>query len=304
MKTILTRAFLGTLCLAQCAGVAAQSVYGRVYPERNDDLSYENDLVAFRIYGPETQRRGEKSYGYDIFCKYPDRGLALPYLYAEQCSGENWKKVRELKKDSDAAAKEFENSFTYHIDHGMGADFYAVGPTLGCGLAALLDDEGKIAFPWCYEKADIVENGPERFETVLTFAPVKIGGDMVTERRRLILDKGSRMTECEVSYDGLTTPRTIVAGVPRRDGAQAFMSPKMGILAYEDPTQRQDSGKIYVGVQIPGGADRIYEDQGHILASKTIKPGETFKYRFGYAWSRGDLKRFPDWLNYLTGILP
>ena len=282
--------------------VAAQSVGGRVYPERNDDLAFENDLVAFRIYGPETQRRGEKSYGYDIFCKYPDRGMALPYLYGEQCSRENWARVDSLRKAGlKQEAKEFENSFTYHIDHGMGADFYAVGPTLGCGVAALLDDEGKIVYPWCYETVEVVENGPERFEAVLTFAPVKIGNDMVTERRRLRLDKGSRMTDCEVTYDGLTTPRTVVAGVPRRDGGAAFMSPKTGVLAYEDPTQRNDSGKIYVGVQIPGGDERMYEDQGHILASKSLKPGETLRYRFGYAWSKGDLKRFADWLNYLTG---
>lgn len=287
--------------IASAFPVAAQSVYGRVYPERNEDLAFENDLVAFRIYGPETQRRGERSYGYDIFCKYPDSGIVLPKLYGEQCSRANWARVDSLRKAGmKQEAKTFEDSFTYHIDHGMGADIYAVGATLGCGVAALLDDEGKMVYPWCHEKVDIEENGPERFVAVLTFAPVKIGTDMVTERRRLTLDKGSRMAECEVTYDGLTRERTLVAGMPRRDDGKTFMSARMGVLAYSDPTQRRDSGRIYTGIQIPGGAERVYEDQGHILAAKTLKPGETLRYRFGYAWSKGDLKRFGDWLNYLT----
>lgn len=283
-----------------CTDAAAQTAYGRIYPERNDDLAYENNLVAFRIYGPETQRRGEKSFGYDIFCKYPDSGIVLPTLYESQVSAANWAKVDSLRKCDPAKAKELENAFTYHIDHGMGADFYAVGATLGCGTTALLDDDGKIIFPWCYDKVEIIENGPERFEALLTFKPVAVGNDSVTERRRLVLCKDSYLNECEVSYEGLTQPRTVVAGIPRRDDGRSFMSPAMGIIAYEDPTQRDDSGKIYTGVTIAGGAERMYEDQQHLLAAKTIRPGETFRYSWGYAWSKGRLPRWSDWLNYLS----
>ena len=286
-------------CVAQ--DVAQGAVYGKLYPDRFDDLAYENDVVGFRIYGPGTQKKGERSYGYDIFVKYPDSGIVLPYLFHEQHSADNWAKVDSLRKIDKAQAKAMEESISYHIDHGRGADFYAVGPTLGCGVTALLDDDGRIQFPWCYEKAEIVENGPDRFEAVLTFAPVVIEGDTVTERRRIVLDKGSYLNYCEVTYDGLSRPRTLVAGVPRRDDAQAFMSPGLGLLAYEDPTQRKDSGKIFTGVVIPGGAERMYEDQNHILASVTVKPGETFRYMWGNAWSKGRIPTFAKWLNYLSG---
>lgn len=33
---------------------------GRQYPERMDDMAWENDLVAFRAYGPALQARGER----------------------------------------------------------------------------------------------------------------------------------------------------------------------------------------------------------------------------------------------------
>lgn len=279
--------------------VVVGEVYGRFYPERNDDLSFENDVVGFRIYGPETQRRGEKSYGYDIFVKYPGSGVVLPYLYGEQCSGKNWAKVDSLRKIDKELAKEFEESFTYHIDHGKGADVYAVGATLGCGVAALLDKEGKICFPWCYEKAEIVENGPDRFEALLTFAPVVIDGDTITERRRISLEKGSYLCDCEVAYEGMTHPYEIVVGVPRRDDGQTVMDASAGVLAYEDPTQRKDSGKIFTGVILPGGTDCMTEEQGHILAKTTIKPGEALRYKFGYAWSKGETSSFDDWTMHL-----
>lgn len=59
-------------------------VTGRVYPERNDDLAWENEFVAFRAYGPKTQRRGERGYGYDIFLKRGTRKPVLDMMYAYQ----------------------------------------------------------------------------------------------------------------------------------------------------------------------------------------------------------------------------
>ena len=38
-------------------------VYGRVYPERLDDLTWENDRGIYRMYGPALQRTGERSFG-------------------------------------------------------------------------------------------------------------------------------------------------------------------------------------------------------------------------------------------------
>ena len=33
---------------------------GRVYPERMDDIAWENDLIGCRAYGPTLQKRGER----------------------------------------------------------------------------------------------------------------------------------------------------------------------------------------------------------------------------------------------------
>ena len=44
-------------------------VYGRQYPERLDDIAWENDKSAYRVYGPALQASGERGFGYDILTK-------------------------------------------------------------------------------------------------------------------------------------------------------------------------------------------------------------------------------------------
>ncbi|MBR4778278.1 MAG: DUF4861 family protein, partial [Bacteroidaceae bacterium] len=45
------------------------AAFGRHYPERVDDIAWENDLTAYRCYGPALQASGERAFGYDIWVK-------------------------------------------------------------------------------------------------------------------------------------------------------------------------------------------------------------------------------------------
>ena len=38
-------------------------VFGKLYPERADDITWENDLGIYRVYGPALQRSGVPTYG-------------------------------------------------------------------------------------------------------------------------------------------------------------------------------------------------------------------------------------------------
>lgn len=295
------------LSLACLAGVAAcvsadkgkGTVSGRVYPERADDIAWENELVGFRVYGPGTQAKGEKAYGYDIFFKHPTPEPVLGRLYAPETDPATWRKVDSLRNIDPELAEEFIKTFSYHIDHGLGMDCYAVGPTLGAGVAALVDSD-TICFPWCYEKAEVLQNGPDRFTVKLDFAPVRIGADsLVTEHRLISLESGSYLNDCKVWYDGLTRPHEIVAGFPRRDGTPAILDREGGIVAYADPTQGPDNGKALLGVIFTEGADSVYEAHGHILASRLHAPADTLRYCWGFAWDRTDIRTLRDWYDYL-----
>ena len=139
---------------------------GRQYPERLDDMAWENDLVAFRAYGPALQQTGERGFGYDLFLK---RGTSEPVLedfYAKELDKETRARAAELRKTDPKAASELLQSISYHIDHGYGMDCYAVGPTLGAGVAALVAD-GEIVYPWCYKDFEVLDNGPLRFTVKL-----------------------------------------------------------------------------------------------------------------------------------------
>lgn len=275
-------------------------VSGRVYPERADDIAWENESIGFRIYGPATQRRGEKAFGYDIFFKHPTERQVLEELYAAQTSQANWHKADSLRTIDKTLAEEFVNSFTYHIDHGAGMDCYAVGPTLGAGVAAI-EKGDSICFPWCYERAEVTDNGPLRFRVRLDFVPVAIGRDTtMTEHRIITLDAGSHLNECLVWYDGLTDSVTTVAGFPRRDHSEAVTDAERGIIAYADPTQGPDNGKAMLGIVLGREPRETAEAHGHILVRTKIAPTDTLAYDWGFAWDRADIKSMEDWKAYLT----
>ena len=76
------------------------------------------------------------------------------------------------------------------MDHGYGCDVYAVGPTLGAGTTALLDGED-IVYPFCYDKFEILDDGPLRFTIKLTFRPFNLGEkENIVETRIISLDLG------------------------------------------------------------------------------------------------------------------
>lgn len=274
------------------------TVAGQTYAKRRDDISYENELIGFRIYGPGTQQAGEKAFGYDIFFKHPTDTLIVPQLYAPETDDAVWAKEDSLRKIDPTLADDFIKTFSYHIDHGLGMDCYAVGPTLGDGVAAIATRDS-IHYPWCYESAEILDNGPLRFTLRLDFAPVEIEGRAVTEHRLISFDSGSHLNNTKVWYDGLDKEQDIVTGFPLRDETEPIEDLSAGIIAYSDPTQGTDNGRALLGLRVENGTDSILRRDNHILISKHINPADTFVYKWGFAWDRADIKSLHEWNAYL-----
>ena len=121
-------------------------VFGKIYPERADDLTWENDRGIYRMYGPALQRSGEKAFGTDIWVKNTPE-LVVEDRYRQHMWG-------VAKRDSlnrigkNQEANDIYMATSFHHDHGYGLDCYAVGQSLGCGAPALLKDE-QLLFPYC-----------------------------------------------------------------------------------------------------------------------------------------------------------
>ncbi len=291
-------------------------VYGRLFKERDDDFAWENDRAGYRAYGPALQARGERGYGYDLFTKcvsYP----VLEKFYANECDHEAWTKINAWRRSGQKAKGDsLERVISYHVDHGEGMDVFSVGPTLGGGTAALLDAQGQIVYPWCYDKCEILDRGPLRFSFRLQFKPSTVGTDKsVVETRTISLDRGSFLNRTVEHYEGLTTAHPIVAGISLReqnpDGY--VMAPSAGYVAYADSTDNAHvgNGVIYVAALSPQFTDTkvmsyTAEERrnhgnalGHVVAQGNYTPGSDFVYYWGSGWSKGFMPDMDAWNAYL-----
>lgn len=277
-------------------------VGGRQYPERADDISFENDKIGFRIYGPATQQKGEQAYGYDVWTKRAPQ-LMLDSIYALHFSKE--KEMARLRKEGRRKeADSLGTATSYHLDHGLGMDCYAVGPTLGCGTNALMRD-GELLFPWCYETYEILDRGPLRFTVRLNFA--KNHG--ATEHRLLVADRGTNFIRATVWYEGLTQPADLAAGVVLRPADTESLDMGRDYAAYADPTMYPDrhNSQIYVAVVFPNGVSTISRlpstapaNAGHAAGIIRDYKGTPYTYYFGAAWSDYDVPTFEEWKTHVT----
>lgn len=287
---------------------------GRCYPERMDDMAWENDLVAFRAYGPALQAKGERGFGYDLFTKYNTTEPILEAMYAKELDKETLVKIAELKKTDPKAAAELSRERSYHIDHGYGMDCYAVGPTLGAGVAALMVNDS-IIYPWCYKNQEILDNGPLRFTVKLEFTPLTVKGDStVVETRLITLDAGSHLNKTAVSYSNLKETLPIVAGIVLHEPDGAVVADAAnGYITYVDPTTGPDNGKIFMGAAVPAvvkdAKTVLFSEKekkernnadGHVLAVSDYEPGSEYVYYWGFAWDKADIKTADAWNRYMA----
>lgn len=267
-------------------------VCGRVYGERLDDLTWENDRGIYRFYGPALQRTGERSFGTDVWVKNtPEPVVEERY----RLHLEGWAKGEALKKAGKKAEGEelFRNS-SFHLDHGHGMDVYSVGPSLGCGAPALMKD-GQLVFPYCFKDCKIVDNGPLRFTAELAYGKT---ADGVTEHRLVSLDKGSHFCRMTVWYDGISQPVSLAMGVALHGGQPPIAG--TDYVVYADPTDNPAAhqSQVFVGTLFPSRVDEAVElggKPGHAIGIVRHYKGQPFTYYFGSAWSNYDVPTMAHW---------
>lgn len=266
--------------------VADTVCYGRVFPERLDDLAWENDRSAYRAYGPALQRTGERAFGYDVWTK----SVGAPIL--------------EHRYHNHIV-----NGISFHADHGNGMDVYAVGPTLGGGTSALCTASDSIVYPYCWESVEILDNGPLRFKARLVYPPADVNGTAVVETRVITLDKGSWLNKTEVSYSNMPSDVHPIAGIVIHSSNPSgyTIMPQCNALSYVDLTQNPDgdNGQIYIGIVAPDTdmrymampAGQTGEAIGHAVAEFKAP---AFTYYWGSGWSKGGMPSVEHWNRVLA----
>lgn len=280
-------------------------VFGKLYPTRKDDIAWENDRAAYRVYGPTLQRTGERSFGIDVFTKNTPE-LVMEDRFTLDYDGNILEHAYRVKGQH-AKRDETDLHTSFHLDHGTGCDCYSVGPTLGCGAPALMVD-GKLVMPYCYKDYDILDNGPLRFTVALTYNKSTVGKDTaVVEHRMISLDKGSYFNKATVWYDGLSKAYPLASGVVIHSADKESIVLGKNYVHYADPTDtpNKHNFQIYVAALFPNGNVKtqfmpFQEDangiEGHALGIlKGITSGEKYTYYFGSAWSKYDVRTQQEW---------
>lgn len=256
--------------------VFPSKVYGRFVPERKDDFAWENDKVAFRMYGPALQATGELSNGIDIWVKSTN-ALVIDKWYKNDLSG----------------------VASYHEDHGEGMDFYKVGRTLGAGaLAPYVNDS--LWLGTNFVKYEVLDNGPLRITFRLTYAPFDVNGKSVTETRTISFDANSQFSKIIESFEMDTTSMLVASGITLRqeDEKITYFSAEKGYAAYAEPDVK-GKGVIYVAMVSPVSFKDVKIASGHLLALNECTKDTEYVYYTGGGWSKSGFATPADWFGYV-----
>jgi hypothetical protein len=251
--------------------VFKNKTYGRFVPERKDDFAWENDKIAFRMYGPALQTTGEISSGIDVW----------------------------LKRTSEMVIDKWYKRDDYHVDHGEGLDCYKVGPTLGAGGIAPVAS-GKLFFSKNYLTYKVLASGTLRTVFELTYAPWIFNGTEISEKKVITLDAGSQLNKVNVSYSAKALDSIPVAvGIIKRAAAgSVIMAEKEGVAAYWEPAN-EANGTTGLGIVIPQ-SQSFSVIENHIVAQAKAVNNQIFTYYQGACWDKaGTFKNETDWANYL-----
>jgi rhamnogalacturonyl hydrolase YesR len=245
-------------------------------PQREDDFEWENDRIAYRVYGPALQATGEISSGVDVWVK----------------------SVRKL------IGKEWYAGGNYHVDHGEGMDRYDVKTSRGCGGLAVWA-KGKMWPSQNFKTWKILADGPVRVVFQLTYAPWEADGRKVSETRIISLDTGSNLSRFESHFAANGRgPLDIAIGIVQRPGKGMFhKDPVAGWMTYWEPGA-PPNGSIGCAAAVPWRPTQFLQAEGHYLAEAQVTPGQPLVYYAGAAWSKGlDFHDDAAWTSYVESFV-
>jgi unsaturated rhamnogalacturonyl hydrolase len=257
--------------------------FGRHVPERKDDFAWENERIAFRVYGPALASTGEISSGIDVWAKR----VRTPII-------DRWYERGD-----------------YHEDHGDGLDFYKVGPSRGCGGIGLLDND-KLLVSGNYRSYKRIAAGPLRVEFELTYDPWGTKGAKREETKHISLDAGTNLSRIEVRF-GSKSPRvdgatpaapaalapSLAIGIQHHGDGPVVVGPNGEFATYWEPPQ-EDHGQIGCAVVLTVPGARRLEAEGQTLLVLEHWGNPSFVYFAGAAWSKGlDFHTADEWTAYV-----
>jgi len=261
--------------------------YSRFVPERTDDYTWENDKVAFRVYGPTAQKMiedgvpgGTLSSGVDAWLKKVD----YPII-------DKW-------------YKEFVDGISsYHEDTGEGLDNFHVGVSRGVGGIAIKADDS-YHYSKNYIEWKTISTGPIRTSFYLNYEHWDASEKQIKESRIISLDRGSHFSKFSISLEGSTH---ISAGLTlhEKDG-EVTGNDKNGWISYWQPHGDSELGMAIVATQNTFKGFETYnsdqQDLSNAYAHLNVENNKV-EYYAGFGWKEsGQFKTQQEWEQHLDAF--
>jgi hypothetical protein len=263
--------------VAQATPPVPACVYARTVPERHDDMAWENDRIAHRMYGmalnsPAAGGERLRGSGIDVWAKR----VTYPIVDRWYAKGHD-----QFHKD----------------EEGEGLDLYSIGGSRGAGGTGIWDG-AKLWTSDNFEKAQVHSNGPRRAAFKLSYAPWEAGtAGKVSETKWFAVDCGRNLDSIISVFD--FTAAEAVVGIGITEHAQAAGFPKAVLT--KDPAGRwmsfwEDNKDGGLGIAVILGSDQTphgfaYEPpakppgNGNNLLLVKTSSGKAIRYFAGAGWT-------------------
>ncbi len=270
-------------------------VYARFIPERLDDMAWENDRIAHRMYGAalnspaadEVHERLRGS-GIDVWAKR----VSYPIVDRWYAKGHD-----QFHKDGE----------------GEGLDLYSIGGARGAGGTGVWDGK-KLWTSDNFATAQVLANGPRRASFKLNYAAFDTGHGMVSEVKQFTVDCGVNFDAVESTFDIPGADGTIGIGLTQHKLAEGFAP----AVITRDPDGRwlsiweesKDGGVGVAAILAPdttpvGAACEGPDERGninHLLLMK-VADGVPIRYFTGAGWDKsGQFKGRAEWESYVKSF--
>lgn len=257
------------------APVASQ-VGARYAPEHRSDIAWENDRMAFRVYGPGHRDAGHAG-GIDVWSKRTRQ----PVL-------ERWYKTG--------------NQGDYEVDRGEGCDAIKIGTGPGCGATAYLAPDGKVVMSPVFQTWKVVSTGPLRAEVELVYHPVQVGAATIVETRRISYDLGAPTFRIEARFavtgqaDGIRP----LAGL-KGPATPAPANPRIVTSWFPGDKGTTTNGTIGLGMILAAPAEPVTGPSGEKFFPTAPDLATPAIWHAGATWSKALDSPDPEsWLRELT----
>jgi hypothetical protein len=252
-------------------------------PYRFNDILWENDRTAHRIYSRDLEKAEPPSTsGMDAWGK----SVRWPYM------------DRQLKTGDQ------------HANHGEGLDFYDVGTGRGAGGLGIWQDN-KLWTSRNWQSWKMIQNGPDVARFSVDYAPWPVDVDRkVWETRTFSLPLGTNFTRMvsTISSDKLG-PLVVGIGITKRkraSGSGVFkkdLAP--GRVTFWEPAD-PEKGSMAIALMVdPKSVVEVRQDFDNYLVLIKVEPGKPFVYYMGAAWDKGlDFHTPAEWDAYVTSQTP